>query len=361
LIMVGVLMVSGKIRDQKEPGKPILDIFSSILSATGMAMLVFGALQSKTWGWVTPLAKPTIGGHQIAPLGISLVAYLILAGIVVLWLFMDRQKNLEASGKDPLLKASLLKIPALRSGLSVLLSQYFTIAALFFVVPVYLQTILGYDALHTGFKLVPLSIGLLLFSAAGSRLSAIRSAKRIVRWGQLAMSIGVLLVLCSIQPSLSSTLFWIGMFIVGAGFGLLGSQLGNVNMSAVDMRDTAQAGGLQGTYQNLGSSFGTAVVGSVFMLLLTSGFNQAIKNSPGLSAPAKQQIAANSATGIGVISQSQAKTYVINNGGSEQTAGHVAGIYQQSQIDALRDGLFVVFAVSVLALLFSKNLPASAQ
>lgn len=207
LIMIGVLLVSGKIRDEKSNKKTSIDIKSSILSAVGMALLVFGMLQSKTWGWITPLAKPSINGKQIAPFGISLVAYLILAGILVLWWFIERQKNLENSRKNPLLKVSMLKIPALRSGLSAFFSQYFTIAALFFVVPVYLQTILGYDALKTGIKLIPLSIGLLLFSALGSRLSTIRSAKHISRLGQLALALGVLLVLGSIEPALRGCCF----------------------------------------------------------------------------------------------------------------------------------------------------------
>jgi MFS family permease len=358
LIMCGVLLVANKIHDVRTIKKVSIDYLSVLLSAGGMAMLVFGVLQSKTWGWINPITKPEIGGHEIAPFGISLVAYLILAGIFTLWLFMGRQKKLEAQHKDALLKASLLTLPALRSGLATLLSQYFAIAALFFVVPVYLQTILGYDALKTGFKLIPLSISLVLFSAIGSRASAMRSAKNISRWGQLAMAIGVLFVLGSIQPELNGFLFWVGMFVVGAGFGLLASQLGNVNMSAVSKDDTAEVGGLQGTFQNLGSSFGTAIVGSVFMLLLTSGFVSAVQTSSDLSQNVKNQIVDQSKSGVQIVSQSQAEQYVIKAGGSTSTASTVAGLYQDSQIKALKDALFVVFVVSILSILFSRSLPS---
>jgi predicted MFS family arabinose efflux permease len=358
LIMVGVLLVSNKIKDVKTTRKIKIDILSVVLSAGGMTMLVFGVLQSKTWGWINPLAKPEIAGHEIAPLGISLSAYLILGGIFVLWLFFGRQQKLEAKHDEALLKVSLLRSPVLRSGLASFFSQYFAIAALFFVVPVYLQTILGYDALKTGFKLIPLSIGLILFSAIGSKLSIGRSARNISRWGQLCMAVGVLLVLGSIQPQLGGLLFWVGMLIVGAGFGLLASQLGNNNMSAVGKSDTAEVGGLQGTYQNLGTSFGTAVAGSVFMLLLTSGFISAVQSSPNLSQSSKNQISSKSKTGVQIVSQAQAKQYVLAAGGSEYTAQTVSGIYQDSQIKALKDALFVVFVVSLLAILFSRNLPS---
>ncbi len=361
LIMIVVLFLANKIYDEKRKKKSTIDIPSVILSASGMALLVFGALQSKTWGWVDPLTKPVIAGKEIAPLGISLCAYLILLGICVLWLFISRQKKLEASGKEPLLKASLLKIPVLRSGLGVLMGQYFTIAALFFVIPVYLQTILGYDALKTGLKLVPLSIGLVLFSVLGSRISNIRSAKRISRLGQIGLAIGSLVVLGSISENLNSVLFWIGLFIVGAGFGFLASQIGNVNMSAVSKDNTAEVGGLQGTFQNLGTSFGTAIAGSIFMLTLTSGFTAAVQASSNLSPSAKDAIVAQSSKGVAIVSQDQAQQYVLDQGGSTQTAQTVANLYADSQIKALKQALFIVFAVAVLALLLSANLPSEVE
>jgi hypothetical protein len=357
VIMAGVLLITRKYKGDKPDSQTIIDIPSSVLSALGMSILVFGILQSKTWGWINPLVKPSIGSHEIAPLGISLVAWLILIGVLILRAFIKRQKMLEAEGRNPLLRVSMLSNPVLRSGLSVFMSQYFTIAALFFVIPVYLQTILGYDALKTGLKLIPLSIGLVLFSAIGSRLSAKRAARAITRWGQLAMAIGVLFVLGSIQPELKGALFWIGMFIVGAGFGLLASQLGNVNMSAVQKEDTSEVGGLQGTFQNLGTSMGTAVVGSIFMLMLTSGFTSAVQSSSELPQNSKEQITAKASEGIQIVSEDQVNQYIVSSGNSQATADSVSELYQQSQLKALKQGLFIVFVVSVLAMLLSKKLP----
>lgn len=358
VVMIFVLLYANKIVDQKLARKPKLDVPSVLLSAVGMSMLVFGVLQSKTWGWITPISAPEINGNSITPLGISLVAYLILAGMWVLWLFYDRQKQLEAAGKYGLLKVSMLSIPALRSGLSVFMSQYFVIAALFFVIPVYLQTILGLDALETGIKLLPLSVGLIVFSAIGSKLTATKSARTIVRYGQLAMAFGSLLMLGSIDPELNSRLFWLGMFTVGVGFGLLASQLGNVNMSAVDKSDTGEVGGLQGTFQNLGTSFGTALVGSVFMLALSSGFVTAIQTSSSLSDSAKTEIVLQAETGVGVVSKEVAEQYVIDAGGSQSTASTVATIYQDEQINALKQGVFIIFALALLSIVLSRGLPS---
>ncbi|WP_137844476.1 MFS transporter [Microbacterium sp. 2FI] len=353
VVMIFVLIFSGRIKDVPGDKALRIDLLSVVLSASGMAILVFGILQSKNWGWIVPLDPP------FAPLGISPVAYMIVIAIVVLWLFMVRQRHLEESGRVALLKVSLLRIPALRSGLTMFLAQYFAIAALFFVVPVYLQTMLGYDALETGLKILPLSLGLILFSVVGSRLSTVRSARNLSTIGQLTLGIGVLLVFAAVQPELAGWLFATGMFIVGAGFGLLASQLGNVNMSAVDKGDTSEVGGLQGTFQNLGSSFGTAIVGSVFILLLTSSFTSAVQNSASLPSDVQQQVVEVASKGAPIISQEQAEQAVIDAGGSEEVAAEIAQTYADTQVDSLRQSLFFVFVLTVLALMLSRGLPAT--
>ena len=359
VVMVFVLIFSKRIKDVAPDTTLRIDVLSVFLSAAGMAILVFSILQSKSWGWFVPLDPPVVGGVTIAPFGVSPVAYLILLALVVLWLFIRRQRWLERAGRVPLLKVSLLFIPALRSGLTMFLAQYFAIAALFFVVPVYLQTILGYDALQTGLKILPLSLGLIVFSILGSRLSASRSAQNIGRIGQLTLGVGVLLVFAAVQPDLAGWMFAVGMFVVGAGFGLLASQLGNVNMSAVGESDTSEVGGLQGTFQNLGSSFGTAIVGSVFILLLTSGFGTAVQNSTVLADDVRSQVIAATAKGAPVISQQQAEQAVTDAGGTADEAREVGRLYADTQVEALRQALFLVFALTVLGLMLSGGLPSA--
>lgn len=359
VVMVIVLLVSGKIMDEKLSKKSTLDIPSVVLSATGMGMLVFGVLQSKTWGWVMPKTIPAINGQSVAPFGISLTAWLILAGIIVLKLFLSRQRKLEAAAKNALLKVSMLSIKPLRAGLGVFMSQYFIIAALFFVVPVYLQTILGLDALQTGIKLVPLSIGLIIFSAIGSKQSAKRSPRQITRLGQLCMAAGSLFIIISIEPELRSVMFKVGMFVIGAGFGLLASQLGNVNMSAVGKEDTAEVGGLQGTFQNLGSSFGTALVGSIFMMALTFNFSSTVQTNTNVPEATKTQIAESTSTGVGIVSADQATEILQSKGVANDVVITIVGDYTEAQIKALKEGMFFVFAMALLALMLSTNLPSA--
>lgn len=358
LTLICVLFLVKRIKDAKITTKTKLDIPSVILSAAGMTFVVFGVLQSRSWGWINPLGAPEINGNTITPLGISLVAYFIIIGLFILKMFFSRQSKLEKSGRQPLLKVSMLKITTLRSGLTMLSFQYFTIASIFFIVPVFLQTILGYNAMETGLKLIPLSIGMLLFTLIGSKRSEILPPRRIVRAGQIAMAAGALFLYASIGTELNSIFFALGMFAVGAGFGMLASQLGNLTMSTVGESQSSEVGGLQGTFQNLGLSFGTALAGSIFILTLTSGFNNAIQANPSLSAQTKSVASQQAEDGIGIYPKNQVNQYVIDNGGSEQTATTVANTYQDSQLDSLKETLFFVFFMLMLSLLVSSKLPS---
>jgi hypothetical protein len=171
------------------------------------------------------------------------------------------------------------------------------------------------------------------------------------------MAIGSLFVLTSIDVQLQSKPFLLGLFFIGAGFGLLASQLGNVTMSAVESSNTSEVGGLQGTFQNLGLTFGTALVGSVFLLTLTSGFTNTIANNNELSGEAKTKITDASQTGVGIVSKNQAYSLVIQNGGSASTANIVSEDYQQSQLKSLRISAFFIFTALMLSLVFSTKLP----
>jgi hypothetical protein len=62
------------------------------------------------------------------------------------------------------------------------------------------------------------------------------------------------------------------MGVLGLGMGLIASQLGNVVQSSVDASGRGEAGGLQFTGQQLGSSIGVALIGGVVLAGLASGF-----------------------------------------------------------------------------------------
>ena len=356
VVMILLLFFSRAIKDADLETKEKLDVPSAIFSASGMALAVYGILQSKTWGWIQPAAKPEINGHAIAPFGISIVAYLIVTGLIILRIFYKRQQKLESTNSYPLIKVSMFKLPHLRAGLLVLMSQYLITASLFFVIPVYLQIVLGYDALSTGVKIIPLSVGLILMSVVGSRLAIKYTTKQIIKWGQYCLILGSVIILASINEDLKGFMFGLGLFVAGGGLGLLASQIGNVIMTSVKPNETSQAGGLQGTSQNLGSSLGTALIGSVLITSLTAGFVSSINQST-LPQNIKTYIDDNTTAGVQVVSATQVEDYAVSKGVSQSDAEQISQIYKQSQIGGLREATFFIVILAGGSLILSKNIP----
>ncbi len=356
-IMALVIMFSKAIKDSVKKVNSKIDILSALLSATGLVLIVFGMLQSKTWGWIIPHNSPSLNGHNINPLGISIVVYLIIAGSILLRLFYSRQKKLEDGNENPLIKVSLLKVIQLRSGLGVLMGQFIVTAGLFFAIPVYLQMTLGYDALTTGIRIFPLSIGLIAFSVIGTKLTSKWSPRKIIRLGQIILILSVLILLSSVSVELKSKVFLVAMFFAGAALGLLSSQVGNVNMSAVDKKESSEIGGLQGLFQNLGSSLGTALIGSIFIAFLTSSFINNVQSSSNLSSQIKSSVSEKSKSGISIIPVSDVNYIAQKKAVSASDGQLLTQIYAESQVNAMREALVGLIIVSLISLLLSKNIP----
>lgn len=355
VIVVLVLMLHRHITDIEASSHARIDLLSVLLSAGGFTALVYGMLQSKTWGWVTPIDIPEFFGVPIAPLGLSLVIYLIIGGGILLKLFYDRQKKLEAKGRDPLLKVSMLSISQLKSGLSVLMAQYVITASTFFIIPIYLQMTLGYDALRTGLEILPLSVALILSSMIGARLSARWSPRRIVRLGQIMLILGAFMLIGSISAELRNSFFIVGMAFLGAGLGILASQLGNINMSAVPETDSAEVGGLQGVAQNIGSSLGTALIGSFLVAVLTTGFIGSIESSS-LPQNIRQYIEDHSSS-VNIVSVSEVSDYATSKGLTDDEVQDIVTAYTSSQIAAIKESLVVIVILGVFTLMISRSIP----
>ena len=356
VIMAGVVLFARFVTDSTPRQHVRIDLWSVVFSAVGLVFIVFGMLQSKTWGWITPLKSPEIGGVAIAPLGISLTSWLILAGSGLIYAFVRRQLRLVATGRSPLVHVEMFSIRQLRSGLSVLGAQYAVTAGLFFMVPVYLQMTLGLDALQTGLKIFPLSISLILFSIVGTRLSGVWSPRRIVRVGQLILVVSAVLLLASATADLKTVPFAIGMFLAGSALGLLASQLGNVNMSAVTEKETSEVGGLQGVFQNLGSSLGTALIGSILIGALTTSFAAGVASST-LPADVKSQVSQQTQGGIAIVPAASVSGIATKAGLTSDEGNQLAQIYQDSQLSSLRVAFFGLIVISLGSLLFSRGIP----
>ena len=340
--------------------RPQLDYVGAGLSAAGLGLVVFGILMSSSWGLLQPRGAMTIGGTEITPLGFSMVPFLILAGIGFLALLVLWEERRARLGLDRLIDITLLRIARLRAGLTTLMGQQLVLMGTFFVLPVYLQVVLGFDAFETGKRLLPLSASMLVAALLGPRIAGRRSPRTVAQMGLIAICAGAVVMLATLEAQLNDTGFKTALVLMGIGAGLLASQLGNVIMSSVDPSKTSETGGLQGTFLNLGASLGTALIGAVLIIGLINGFNSRIADNPDLSPSVRQQITANTEEGIDIIPVAAAEQRARQNGLSPEQATSVASNYGDAQLDALRQSLGAVAAIALLSLWFTRKLPRSA-
>jgi MFS family permease len=337
--------------------RPQLDIVGVLISASGLGLVVFGILKSSTWGLIEPRGALTIGGEEITPFGFSMVPFVILAGLACLAGFAIWEERRERQGRDTLLDRALLKIDTLRAGLTTLLMQQLILLGTFFVLPVYLQVVLGLDAFETGKRLFPMSVAMLLAALAGPRLAASLSPKRVAQVGLVALIVASLVLLGTIDVELNGTEFALALALFGVGAGLLLSQLGNVIMSSVDESKTNEAGGLQGTAQNLGASLGTALIGAVLIAALSSGFVARVEDNPAVPQAARDRIESAAEKGIPVVPVAQVEQVAREEGLTPDQAQAVADDYGDAQLQGLKRAIGAVGVFAVLSLWFTRRLP----
>jgi MFS family permease len=338
---------------------PQLDVVGVALSAIGLGLVVFGILKSSTWGLIEPRGALTIGGNEITPFGFSMVPFVILAGFGFLGAFVLWEERRERKGLDTLLDRALLRIGTLRAGLSTLMMQQLILLGTFFVLPVYLQVVLGLDAFETGKRLFPMSVTMFVAALLGPRLAAGFAPRRVTQAGLIALFAASLLLLSTIDVELNNAGFAVALAIFGVGAGLMLSQLGNVIMSSVDPDKTNEAGGLQGTAQNLGASLGTALIGAVLIAALTSGFTSRVEANPAVSAPAREQVAQAAEKGIPVVPVDDVEKAALDAGVPPEEATAIADDYGDAQLHGLKRAIGAVAIFALLSLWFTRGLPAS--
>ncbi len=135
------------------------------------------------------------------------------------------------------------------------------------------------------------------------------------------------------------------------------SQLGNVIMSSVAPDETNEAGGLQGSAQNLGASLGTALIGSVLLLGLLHGFNSAIQQNAALPSDVKTQISAATEKGIPIVTTEQAHQALLDAGLKPAEADAVTADYGDAQLEALKTSMLAVAFLAVISFWFTRRLP----
>jgi MFS family permease len=351
LIVLTILALTRRIADQPTEGHTRLDLVGTALSALGLGLIVFGILKGGSWGFVTP--KPD------APqwLGLSPTVWLVLAGGVVVWLFMQWEERRLARGQEPLVDPAIFRNRTLDGGLISFFFQYLLQAGLFFTIPLFLSIALGLSAIETGVRLLPLSVTLLLAAVGIPKVLPRASPRRVVRAGFLALFAGIAVMVGALEAGAGPEIVTWPMLLAGLGVGALASQLGSVTVSAVPDEQSSEVGGLQNTLTNLGASIGTALAGAVLISALTASFLTGVEQNSEVPSQVKSKATVELSSGIPFVSDDELHSALDKAEVPQATADAIVEENSTARLHALRVSLSILALIALLALFATRRLP----
>ncbi|MEV4421930.1 MFS transporter [Patulibacter sp. NPDC049589] len=218
------------------------DLPGAFAVTAGLAVLVYAVVDAERAGW-----------GSLQTIGLGVVAVALLAGFLLV----------ESQARKPLLPLSTFRLKTLRGANVVGLLVGMSLFSMFYFVSLYLQQVLGFDALEAGFAYLPLSIAIIVSAGVASVL--------VTRLGFKPVLITGLLLVCA-------GLLWFSRVSVGGSFAAdvlgpslvaavgLGFSFVPVTIAAVSGTRPDQAGlasGLINTSQQVGGALGVAILASV--------------------------------------------------------------------------------------------------
>src|SRR5262245_13617749 len=351
LIVLGILILARRVADvPPEPGVR-MDLVGTILSALGLGLIVYGILRAGEWGFVLP--KPS------APewFGLSPVFWLVIAGALVLLVFLSWEQRRTQRGDPALVSPALFDYRMLRGVLTSFSFQYLLMSGIFFAVPLFLSVGLGLSAIETGVRIVPMSVTLLLAAVGVPKVWPDASPQRVVRLSFVCVFVGIVSLMASVEVGTGAEVVTVPLLLAGLGLGGLASQLGSVTVSAVPDEQSAEVGGLQNTSTFLGSAIGTALAGAVLISGLTTSFLNGIEDNPDVPEEVSSQAEVELAGGAPFISDDQLDAALSDAGVDEETASAIMTENEEARVDALKVSLAVLAVLALVAMFLTRGIP----
>jgi len=252
VVVATIILLSRRMVDPAapDPTRPF-DVVGAILSAVGMFFVVVGILQADS--------------NKV------LMAVLMALGAGFLLGFFLYIRSRERAGKEPLLSTGLFRNRISNLGLVTQNIQWLLLMGTSFVVAVFLQTVRGYNAIETGVIFTAATLGVLLTSFGAERFAKRRTQKSLIVGGFVITVAGIGLLLGLVRASDNVLAFVPGLFLVGSGLGIMLTPSVNVVQSSFSEDLQGEISGLSRSVSNLGSSFGTAIAGTILVSSLATG------------------------------------------------------------------------------------------
>jgi len=281
--------------DGQKRGSAGFDLVGAALVSVAVALVVFGLIQGGSYGWWAAKGNPAVAGLDwplatVSPVPVAFVLAALLTGLFIWW-----EKARATSGKPVVLDLTLFAIPAFTAGTLAGLVIMFGEFGMILTLPLFLQNVLGYNALQAGACVAVVTAGGLSGAVTSAPLVRRIGAWSVVRWGLVAEATAMVGLAWSYSPTTSAALLAPWLVLFGIGIGFTNAQLLNVTLAQVPPAASGQASATQSTTRQIGTALGVAVLGVVLWANVSTGLDAALKD-PG---PVRNEIESSIGAAIG--------------------------------------------------------------
>ncbi len=245
-VPIGVAIVFAALRfvpdSRVQTAKRHFDVAGATSVTAGLVLLVYAIVQAQSWGW-----------GSASTLGLGAVA-LALLGVFV---------AIERRSPAPLVRLDLFRMRSLATANGVFLIVMGGLFGMFFFATLYLQNILGYSPLETGFAFLPVTAGIIIGATAAQQLIP-RAGVRPVMLSGLALAaagLGLLAATTKVGGDYMGVLG--GLLAMAIGMGATFVPMTLVATTNVAADDAGLASGIFNTSQQVGGALGLAVLSTL--------------------------------------------------------------------------------------------------
>jgi EmrB/QacA subfamily drug resistance transporter len=260
-VPVGVLAVAltlARVRESRNPNAGPVDWAGLVLFSAALGALIFGLQRGNEEGWGSTLIVSALAGSAIA---------------LVLFVLVERRHP------SPMLDLTLFRKPTTSGASIAVLAMAAGVFAMLLFITLYLQNVLGYDALEAGLRLLPLTVAAFFAAAIGARLGERLPLAALLGVG-LALAGTGLLLMRGVSPGGEWTDLLAGMIVTGVGIGLLNPTVASAALGVVTPARSGMASGLNSTFRIGGVALGVAALGALFQDRVQAHVRDVLSGTP---------------------------------------------------------------------------------
>jgi EmrB/QacA subfamily drug resistance transporter len=192
---------------------------------------------------------------------------LLAAGAALLVAFLRYERR---RGHSALIEPSLLTNRTYLSGVAVILALFGAFGGLLLCISLYGQLGEGWSPVHAGLALTPMVVGMIVGMGASLALVA-RLGRHLLHVGIAFVAVGTVGLALMVGDHASTWDLVPGLLLVGAGLGASIGQLFRFVLTSVSMNEVGSASGVMEATQQLSTSLGVAVLGTIFFSAFAHG------------------------------------------------------------------------------------------